>query len=596
MDPSLAGVITAQFKRWVGDVDDEIVEMILTYDSKDDLFEWLVDYFGESVEPASVSGFVDELFRRDGEAKTDFVPPPRPAPPRSEEPAFAEAASSSAGPVEDQKPFVDTSNDEELARKLQMMEQYGGYDEKPHKPAYKPPNKQPKAVKKLKKAGVISGRVSCLCQASRHPLVNNCAQCGRIVCSEEGEGPCPFCGNMVYAKNTVQVDDPDLLKAMARTATLISYDRDAAKRTKVLDDQSDWYRESDNLWLSKEQRAEAVRKAQEIEEKQSEINRKTVLNIDFAGRTATVVDNRKLIEEAKEQDKEHFDEWREDADAQRINPGASALRDRNEKLYSFLRASLHATGRQIAKKDKAQDEDEENRPRRRFRNLGAHGPSEFENVGQAFSTAAAGLGEGEEMTDMPWAPDSEDTGACLTLHQPWASLIVYGFKKAEGRSWSSNFTGRLYIHAASKEPEPEVVKALEAKYTEWYEAAGIPIPKFPSSYPTSALLGCCDVEKVVPQEEYMDHLKSHPEMVQEENGSAYIFLCNHARRLTLPVKMSGEHKIWYLPKKQLPNYQHSLTVHPWPKPARELNHFPIGEVWDLTEDNNDEGVDCTAFN
>ncbi|KAJ0769957.1 putative ASCH domain, PUA-like superfamily, activating signal cointegrator 1 [Helianthus annuus] len=29
---------------------------------------------------------------------------------------------------------------------------------------------------------------------------------------------------------------------------------------------------------------------------------------------------------------------------------------------------------------------------------------------------------------------------CLTMHQPWASLLVYGIKRIEGRSWPSPVT------------------------------------------------------------------------------------------------------------------------------------------------------------
>ncbi|KAM3351934.1 hypothetical protein ACQJBY_023669 [Aegilops geniculata] len=39
---------------------------------------------------------------------------------------------------------------------------------------------------------------------------------------------------------------------------------------------------------------------------------------------------------------------------------------------------------------------------------------------------------------------------CLTMHQPWASLLVHDTKRVEGRSWPSPVTGRLWIHAASK--------------------------------------------------------------------------------------------------------------------------------------------------
>ena len=32
---------------------------------------------------------------------------------------------------------------------------------------------------------------------------------------------------------------------------------------------------------------------------------------------------------------------------------------------------------------------------------------------------------------------------CLTLHQPWASLVVYGIKRIEGRNWPTKHRGKL---------------------------------------------------------------------------------------------------------------------------------------------------------
>lgn len=43
-----------------------------------------------------------------------------------------------------------------------------------------------------------------------------------------------------------------------------------------------------------------------------------------------------------------------------------------------------------------------------------------------------------------------DGGFCMSMHQPWASLLVYGIKQHEGRVWSSAHRGRLWIAAASK--------------------------------------------------------------------------------------------------------------------------------------------------
>ena len=40
----------------------------------------------------------------------------------------------------------------------------------------------------------------------------------------------------------------------------------------------------------------------------------------------------------------------------------------------------------------------------------------------------------------------------LTIKEPWASLIVQGFKEYEFRSWKTNYRGKILIHAGlSKE-------------------------------------------------------------------------------------------------------------------------------------------------
>ena len=46
-------------------------------------------------------------------------------------------------------------------------------------------------------AVILPGRYACECLAQKHKLINNCISCGRIVCEQEGSGPCLFCGNLV---------------------------------------------------------------------------------------------------------------------------------------------------------------------------------------------------------------------------------------------------------------------------------------------------------------------------------------------------------------------------------------------------------------
>lgn len=59
----------------------------------------------------------------------------------------------------------------------------------------------------------------------------------------------------------------------------------------------------------------------------------------------------------------------------------------------------------------------------------------------------------------------------LTIKQPWASLIINGYKRYEFRSWYTNYIGELLIHAG-KSVDKEAMKRLE-KYLDF----DIPIGK-----------------------------------------------------------------------------------------------------------------------
>ena len=41
----------------------------------------------------------------------------------------------------------------------------------------------------------------------------------------------------------------------------------------------------------------------------------------------------------------------------------------------------------------------------------------------------------------------------LSIHQPWASLIIKGFKVVENRSWRTSIRGEIAIHASASKAE-----------------------------------------------------------------------------------------------------------------------------------------------
>ena len=157
--------------------------------------------------------------------------------------------------------------------------------------------------------------------------------------------------------------------------------------------------------------------------------------------------------------------------------------------------------------------------------------------------------------------DASDTGTCLSMFQPWASLLVLGIKRFEGRGWATGFKGRLWIAAGSRAVDPEEVAAVEAEYRAVYgPTAKIPFPK---DYPTSALLGCVDMQACWSQEEFASWRSAQPapESV-EDSASAFVFVCTNPRILPVAQGISGQHKLFNLPKGLYTGLQSTLKPVP----------------------------------
>lgn len=127
-------------------------------------------------------------------------------------------------------------------------------------------SRKKKATKVVSLAEAAKGSIvfqqgkPCSCQARRHRLVSNCLSCGKIVCEQEGEGPCSFCGSLVLREGSTYagmdegftpLSDAEAA-AEAYAKRLVEYDRNSAARTSVIDDQSDYYQIEGNSWLSNE--------------------------------------------------------------------------------------------------------------------------------------------------------------------------------------------------------------------------------------------------------------------------------------------------------------------------------------------------------
>ncbi|XP_043278932.1 activating signal cointegrator 1 [Venturia canescens] len=377
---------------------------------------------------------------------------------------------------------------------------------------------------------LLKGRHKCDCEAKTHTLVNNCINCGRIVCAQERAGPCLFCGSLVCTPNQQQIlsnnskqsntlynklmdQKPAKISddAIKHRDKLLEFDRNSARRTEVIDDESDYYQTSNSGWLSKSEREKVQKREEELRDKkhESRLTRKVVL--DFAGR--------EIVEDLQEFDHVLNAELRESADSMiaRIHDDANVCPTVEFDRPTYVPLNLFHLNDNPGSRNLSQ-----------------------KNIHSRI--------QDKEYLEMM------DEGLCLSMHQPYASLLVAGIKTHEGRTWYSSHRGRLWIAAASKIPSTEDISVLENRYRVLINEN----LKFPSNYPTSCLLGCVTVTDVLPQEEYR---RVYPE---GESDSPFVLICQDCYELPLKFPIQGKHKIYKLDKKihqaAMKSLEHSLKV------------------------------------
>ena len=168
--------------------------------------------------------------------------------------------------------------------------------------------------------------------------VVNCLKCGKIFDCRQPNGDamrflasggcCTYCGNRVRLtytdgstnddmlfttnsdltsseglenskltalKNTAGAEPSSLILEQAREAEalrdrLVEFDRQGAKRTTVIDDQSDYFAIDSNAWLSDEERAELKRRQAEAEAAAEASKKRMTVTVDLLGRRV-VMDN-----------------------------------------------------------------------------------------------------------------------------------------------------------------------------------------------------------------------------------------------------------------------------------------------------------------
>ena len=119
----------------------------------------------------------------------------------------------------------------------------------------------------------------------------------------------------------------------------------------------------------------------------------------------------------------------------------------------------------------------------------------------------------------------------LSIRQPWASLIVEGYKKYEFRSWKTKYRGKILIHASGM---------IEKKMLERFKEYDLDIK-------TSAIIGeaeltdCIKVDK-----DFNDKLKSIDPVVygNSNHDETYAWKLDNIKMYNEIIPIKGKLGLW----------------------------------------------------
>lgn len=119
----------------------------------------------------------------------------------------------------------------------------------------------------------------------------------------------------------------------------------------------------------------------------------------------------------------------------------------------------------------------------------------------------------------------------LTVKEPWASLIINGYKKYEFRSWKTNYRGKLLIHAG---------KTLEKDVLPRFSCYNI-------EYSSGAIIGEVDlVDCIEVDEEFNNKLEKINPVVygRSKHIRNYAWKLDNVKKYKTPIYVKGKLGLW----------------------------------------------------
>ena len=245
----------------------------------------------------------------------------------------------------------------------------------------------------------------------------------------------------------------------------MAFDRNQAAESSVFDEQLDYFELNENVWLSKEVKEQAVKGI--IEEQKVREEATKGISVQFAdGKWEEVKEKKEENASKKEAQKLYQKNLQKERETQE-KEGVKGLEgvsfdDRvGDQVYMELRSEWNEKYKEYREKT----EKKKVEGNKMFKVI-AHDEGFSGGFVEVFEKKLGEKGERGDpnMYDREIFELNGESGKCLSMLQPWASLMVEGFKRFEGRFWNTEYRGPLWVQAGATQPDPETIRKVESQY------------------------------------------------------------------------------------------------------------------------------------
>ncbi len=120
----------------------------------------------------------------------------------------------------------------------------------------------------------------------------------------------------------------------------------------------------------------------------------------------------------------------------------------------------------------------------------------------------------------------------LSLKQPWASLVAWGLKSLETRSWATKYRGPLFIHASASKNK------TDAQICKQYPFSSFLVEDEYEKLPYGKIIACTNLKDVITSEEALTKPKLFSDFCADPTLSVEFAFGNY----------SENRQIWILEK------------------------------------------------